>query len=120
MSPLPPPPPRLGLGLALALGLGLLSRRWFFAAAGGGGGGGESWWWWFSEWGEADAASRLLWSWVIDGDRNLKPLPSKVEHPLPLTFVLAPAILVVVWRILPLMLDFFPLLKGTQSGLLTL
>lgn len=118
MSPLPPPPPRLGLGLALALGLGLLSRRWFFAAAGGGGGG-ESWWW-FSEWGEAGAASRLLWSWVIDGDLNLKPLPSKVEQPVPLTFVLAPGILVVVCRILPLMLDFLPLLKGTQSGLLTL
>jgi hypothetical protein len=94
-----PIPPRLGLGL------GLLSRRWFFAAAGGGGG--ESWWWWFSKLGEADAASRLLLSWVIDGDRNLKPLPSKVEQPLPLTFVLAPAILVVVWRIQPLMLGLF-------------
>lgn len=128
MSPLPAPAPRTGLGLAFAPGLGLLSRLafcvwvwawWFFVGCGG-----ESWcWWWFSDWGEVGAASRVLWSWVVlDGDLNLKPLPSKAEQAVPLTFplVLVLVVLVVGWRIRPLMEDFLPLLKGTPSGLLTL
>lgn len=123
MSPLTPPAPRPGQGLALAQGLGLLSRFgfwvwWFFAADGGSWS--CWWWWWLSDWGEVGAASKvLIWSWVVlDGDLNLKPLASKVEQLVPFTFVLV--VLVVGLRILPLMLGFFPLLKATPSGLLTL
>ncbi len=116
--PLPPQapvvvPPQL---LGLALGLGVC---WVFAD---GGGGGESWL--LSDWGEVVGAAAsiglLWWSWVLDGDLNLNPLPSRVEQ-LVLVVVLLVTIafvLVFVWRILPLMLlDFFPLLKGRQSGL---